>query len=101
MDDDELKPVIEFLKNGSLPTDENAARELVLNKKQYVLLDDVLYHMVIGGTLRVIPPVKYRRDIIMEAHDEKFGGHLRDSKVFGQISKTYWWPGMRKEVTLL
>ena len=30
MDDDELRPVIEFLKNGSLPTNENAARELVL-----------------------------------------------------------------------
>ena len=100
MDDDELRPVIEFLKNGSLPTDENGARELVLNKKQYVLLDDVLYHMVTDGTLRVIPPDKYRRDIIMEAHDGKFGGHLRDAKVFGQISRTYWWPGMRKEVKL-
>ena len=47
MDDDELRPFIEFLKNGSLPTDENTARELTLNKKQYVLLDDVLYHMAI------------------------------------------------------
>jgi len=49
---------------------------LALNKKQYVLLDNVLYHLVIDGTVRVIPPVKYRCDIIMEVHDGKFGGHL-------------------------
>jgi len=43
-------------------------------------------------------PVKYRCDIIKEAHGGKLSGHLQDAKVFGQISRTYWWPGMRKEV---
>ena len=99
MSDIQLRPIIEYLRNGSLPTDENAARELMLNKKQYVLLDDVLYNMVADGTLHVITPVKQRREIIKEAHDEKFGAHLQDAKVFSQISRSYWWSGMRKEVT--
>jgi len=51
MSDDQLRPVIEYLRNGSLPDDDNSARELALN---YVLLDDVLYHMVADGTLRVL-----------------------------------------------
>ena len=51
MDDNELRPLIAFLKNGSLPTDENAARELAVNKKQHVLLDDVLYHTITDGTI--------------------------------------------------
>ena len=99
MSDIQLRPIIEYLRNGSLPTDENAARELMLNKKQYVLLDDVPYNMVADGTVHVITPVKQQREIIKEAHDEKFGGHLQDAKVFSQISKSYWWSGMHKEVT--
>ena len=53
MSDDELRPAMEILKNGSLPTDENAARELALNKKQCALLDNVLYHMVADGNREV------------------------------------------------
>ena len=59
MSDNQSRPIIEYLTNGSLPTDENATRELTPNKKQYILLDDVLYHMVTDGTLRVIPQVKH------------------------------------------
>jgi len=42
------------LKNGNLPADEKAARELALSKQQYVLID-VLYHLVSDGTLQVMP----------------------------------------------
>jgi len=42
--DNELKPIIEYIKNGNLPEEEKVARELTLNKKQYVLMDDILYH---------------------------------------------------------
>jgi len=58
MSDDELRPVIEYLKNVNLPAEEKAARELVLSKQQYVLIDDVLHHLVSDGTLWVMPPVK-------------------------------------------
>jgi len=44
--DNELRPIIEYLKNGNLPDEEKVARELTLNKKQYVLMDDILYHLV-------------------------------------------------------
>jgi len=63
-------------------------------------MDDILYHLVSDGTLRVIPPRKDRTGIIKEVHDGKLSGNLCDAKVFGQISKSFWWPGMRKEVTL-
>jgi len=33
---------MEYLKNGNLPDEEKVARELTLNKKQYVLMDDIL-----------------------------------------------------------
>ena len=50
------------------------------------MLIDIFYHIGSNGTLQVIPLVKYRYDIIKEAHDGKLGGHLCDVKVFGQIN---------------
>ena len=98
--DNELRPIIEYLKNGNLPIEEKVARELTLNKKQYVLMDDILYHLVSDCTLRVVTPREDRTHIIEEDNDGKLSGHLRDAKDFKQISKSFWWPGMRKEVML-
>jgi len=84
----ELRPIMEYLKNGNLPDEEKVARELTLNKTQYLLIDDILYHLVSDGTLRVISPRKDRTGIIKEAHDGKLSGNLRDVKIFGQISKS-------------
>ena len=99
--DVELNPIISYLKKGTLPDDEKAARELILNRKQYVLMDNILYHLAPDNTLRIIPPKEYREGIIREVHNGRLAGHLRDAKIYGQIGRTYWWPGMRKEVTQL
>lgn len=62
-------------------------------------MDNVLYHLASDNTLRITSPVKDRRAIIREAHSGRLAGHLRDAKIYGQIGRTYWWPGMQKEVT--
>ena len=49
------------------------------------------------GTLRIVPPGEDRKRVIQEAHGGKLAGHLRDAKIYGQLSKSYWWLGMRKE----
>jgi len=51
---------MEYLKNGNLPDEEKVAKELTLNKKQYLLMGDILYHLVSDCTSRVIPPRKDR-----------------------------------------
>ena len=37
--DMELNPIISYLTEGTLPEDEKSARELAINKKQYVCID--------------------------------------------------------------
>ena len=34
-----------------------------------------------------------------EAQSGKFGAHLRDAKVHGELSKHYWWPRMRANIS--
>ena len=43
--DEELGPVVTFLEQGLLPPEENMARQLTLEKCQYVVLNEVLYRI--------------------------------------------------------
>jgi len=61
-------------------------------------VDDVLYHVEADKTLRVIPPRQDRETLFHEAHDGAFGAHLKDAKVHSELSRHYWWRGMRTDI---
>ena len=96
--DPQLKPIMEYLTDKSLPDDEKAAKEIVLSRPQYALIDGVLYYFDKTDRLRLIPPSTKRRELFEEAHQGQFGGHLRDGKIYGQLARHYWWPRMRTDI---
>ena len=96
--DPELAEIIQYLSNGVLPDDDKRARELALTKSQYSIVDRVLYHVAKDGTLRIVPPVASREKLCKEAHGGVYGAHLREAKLYGQLSKHYWWPRMRSDI---
>ena len=98
-EDSELSEIITYLETDVLPTDDKKAKELALTKQQYVLKNDVLYHVESDKTLRVIPPVGSRQQLVEEAHGGAFGGHLKEAKVHSQLSRHFWWPTMRRDIT--
>ena len=55
-------------------------------------------HLEPDKTLRVVPPNMDRDKLFHEAHDGRFGGHLRYAKIHGQLGRHYWWPGMRRDI---
>ena len=81
-----------------MPPDVKKAKELSLTAQQYVLLDGVLHYVEKDKTLRIIPPESDRRSMFEEVHGGPFGGHLRDAKIHGELSRRYWWPGMRRDI---
>ena len=90
--------IISFLQNKTLPTEEKAAKRLLVEQSLFTLINDILYRVLPDGTLRLIPPAADRYALFLEAHAGKFGGHLRDHKVYSQLCCHYWWQGMRGEV---
>ena len=96
--DPELLRVIQYLEDGTLPTEDKFAREIVLCKSQYVVIDKVLYHVEKDKTLRLIPPQINRKKLFCDVHEGVYGGHLRDAKIHGELAKHYWWPGMRADI---
>ena len=61
--------------------------------------EGVLYYVEADKTLRLIPPTGDRKRVFEEAYCGKFGAHLRDAEVHGQLSKHYWWPRMRTDIS--
>ena len=57
------------------------------------MVDGVLYRLLSDKALRLIPLIEDRRRM---AHS---GGHLRESKVHSELSKHYFWKGMRSDIT--
>ena len=96
--DPSLAPLRRYLQDGNLPSDGRAAKQLVSECPCFCLTDDVLYRVMKDGTLRLVPPADDRHVLFLEAHAGKFGGHLRDHKVYSQLSRHYWWKGMRRDV---
>ena len=93
-----LLPYFTYLEQGILPTEDHVAKELVLTRDQYEILDGVLYHIEKDKTLRVIPPCSSRKKLFDEAHSGKFAGHLRSAKIHSLLSRHYWWKGMRRDI---
>lgn len=91
--------VITYLETGLLPDDDKFAKRLALTQSQYVVEDQVLYRVASNFTLRVVPPASMRKRLFEEARSGRFGAHLSDSKVNGQLHKHYRWNGMRSDIS--
>ena len=81
-----------------MPKDERKAKELALIQTQYEIVDDVLYHVEADKTLCVIQQRPDRETLFHGAHDGAFGAHLKDAKVHSELSRHYWWRGMRTDI---
>ena len=96
--DAEIKMIIDFQENNILPDDDRKARELLLSRMQYQLMDGILYYVANDKTLQLIPPTTDRKQLFEEVHCGPFGAHLRETKVHGELYKHYWWPKMRSDI---
>ena len=85
---------------GELPDDEQKARQFLLAQSQYTVVDEILYRIEKDKTLRLIPPLCDRQQLWKEVHEGPFSGHLRQAKVHRQLSRHYWWPGMRRDIEM-
>ena len=93
-----LRRMIDYLMTGTLPTDDQQAREVTLTSSQYTMVDDILYHLEPDKTLRIVPPTTDHQKLFNEAHSGVFGAHLREVKIHSVLSRHYWWPGMRADI---
>ncbi len=86
-DPTDIEPITpDMIKNGykTSPLEET---------KDYSFHNDVWYHKN-----KIVLPRSLRGQVLQLAHDAKAAGHMGVSKTFDLITRTYWWPGIRRDV---
>jgi len=73
--DPELQLIIKYLQTGALPVEGKKARELILGKSSYVVVDDTLYHVIANRSLQIVLLQEERLAVFQEVHQGKFAGH--------------------------
>ena len=84
-----------YLWDQTIPVDGAQASCVMLSHSHYVLIDKILYHLELDNPY----PMVDWEETFLEAHCGPFSGHLGDAKIHSQLSRHYWWPGMRQEIT--
>ena len=91
---------IQYLERGALPIDGQTAKRVVLESKQFELIDGLLHREdpSCPGRWCLVVPKELRPQLLEEAHSCLFAGHFSEKKVYHKIRVSYWWPGLRKDV---
>ena len=109
----DFSDIIKYLDKGILPEDKAKANVLsVVSENQYVLLNNVLYHIFSprikkadniikeeNMILQLAVPQCKRKEILTAYHDCKAGGgHFGVKRTFAAIKQKYWWPKMYQDI---
>ena len=98
--DEELAVMLAYLTDGKLPEDDKIAQRIVLESKQFFLMEGVLHREEpqFPGRHCVVIPASLRADLLTQAHQGRFAGHLAEKKVYDRLRRYVWWRGMRGDI---
>ena len=106
--DPELGPVIMWLEADEPSPEELfshgfTTKHLWRHKEHLVMHNGVLYYQWVGrnsDTLCVVVPLSEREEVVRLSHDTRIGGHWGRDKTASRVSKTCYWPTLRRDVEL-
>ena len=99
--DPEMSEMMSYLQDRSLPDDDKSARRVVLESKQFELVEGLLYHenpAAFPDRWCLVVPKELRPTLLKEAHQGRFAGHLSGKKVYDRLRRYVWWRGMKSDV---
>jgi transposase InsO family protein len=106
LEDENLRPMIEYLQFNKLPDNSSEASKIKINSSSYILEDGMLKHIWIPTNTnrntdvrkQIVVPNILRQQIMSEYHDSYSGGHFSTNKTFDKIRDRYWWLTLYKDV---
>ena len=102
--DPQCKLLIAYLKYGTLPANEGDARSIVLRQEDYILIEDLLYHIYVPTGRRpstraqLVVPQNLKAHFLQLHHDNFHGGHVGVSKMTSIMKLKYFWIGMITDI---
>lgn len=102
--DPELNALIQYLYKHKLPEEEGEARQIIHQSEQFLLHQDILYHIPnISNRQRfrvpqLVVPKDLRTDMLKLCHENVTAGHFGPSKTLTKVLSYYYWPTVHKDV---
>lgn len=97
-----LRTLISYLEKEELPEDKKEAKRVMLMSQDLVMIDGVLHFVEKGGKRkRVAVPEQLRSTVLQEHHGGVYSGHFSCSKLYGAVSRSWWWPGTLSKLSRL
>jgi hypothetical protein len=99
--EDDLKRIGEYLSREGIMTGEEVCEEfspaLRRTAENFLLKDG---HLFRKGTppRRVLGRPEDRRNALLDAHDEHWGGHRGQQSTYAKLKDRFWWPKMSVDV---
>eukprot|EP00794_Sanderia_malayensis_P010573 gene10573-11695_t len=103
-EDSDVKELKDFLSHGILPSEERSSDRTRNFSSQYILEEDVLYHLwspKVKGVLtrprkQLVVPKKEIGKLLVYGHDKL--GHPGFMRTFSRLRDNYFWVCMKKDV---
>jgi len=95
--------MIEFLTDGTLPTDHKLAQKVAIQAENFALLNGILYHFWFsdGAQKRkdrcfqqVVVPSELREEVLAAMHDEMTACHQGFTRTLLNVKNRFYWPSM-------
>ena len=98
--DRELRDIIQFLKDGSLPDDNKVAKRISCQSSCFAIVDGILYFVdpKHDHRKRCAVPSHLRNQILEENHSGPMAGHFAGEKLYKSLVTHWWWQGMYSDV---
>ncbi|GJV49902.1 reverse transcriptase domain-containing protein [Tanacetum coccineum] len=93
-----MTPIMEYLKDGTLPSDRKEESKLRIKAKQYELLEGILYRRsFLKPWLRCVRPLQADY-VICEIHEGSCSMHTGPRSVVAKaMRRGYYWPTMHRD----
>ena len=103
--DPQCRRIISFLKFGALPKRMDEARAILLRQEDYIIIDDLLYHIFTShgpkphtASAQLVIPQSLKKQFLQIHHDSMLGGHIGAARMLSVMRPRYFWIGMIKDV---
>ena len=96
-----LKRIIDYLEDGTLPDHDKDAQKVVSLALHCAVVDKVLYFVdskkSAAWKKRAAVPRHLQTRILQENHGGVFAGHFSGARLYGALSRHWWWETMYKD----
>ena len=94
--DSQIREMVDFLREGKLPDDDQRARYMTLQRSLFMLEDEILYYLDRRQQYckRAVVPRHLREQLLSQSHSSMMSCHFSGKKTYGALIRHWLWDGM-------